>query len=313
MLCRVACELTTRSIEKRNADDINWKRVAEDVYGLSPEEWKTLLDWKTVNYGGSSSTAAPAPATASVAAAAYTPQTTQDKPSTTSTSAPAATTSKSSGGIDATDLLSGLKLFDSLGVKAGLNSKSAGGNLWLGSDGKYKATFVNDANKDVAVMCWDAKTMWVNANAPQIYVHLGAGQQTTVSIPEGFSGGCGAAFEDSTLFYGLLNESILEFTANPKEKGCFDISREINMNGIVLSAKGSQCTSGVKNGKVACTFLCHSGTTCKDAGSYFIEVGAEQKGPCMVGEYAGAASGGCQMGDGEHMEVTIYGNRAWPS
>ncbi|KAF2641105.1 hypothetical protein P280DRAFT_398894, partial [Massarina eburnea CBS 473.64] len=196
----------------------------------------------------------------------------------------------------------------------GINAKKSNGALWIGTDSNYKATFTNDGDQSVAVICWDAASMWINAHQPKIFVNLKAGEQTTISIAEGFSGGCGAAATDSSLFMGLLNESILEFTAYPKEKGCFDISREINMDGLVLTSKGSQCTSGVSGGQLSCVFVCKSGTSCEDAGSYAIALGAATQGPCMVGTASdGGASGGCQFGDGEHMQVTIAGHRNWPS
>lgn len=217
------------------------------------------------------------------------------------------------------NLLSGLTKFASLGVfrEGGLNARTPDANrMWLGSDGKYKATFINEAERDAAVICWNAKGMWINANQPQIYVHLGAGEHSTVSIPYGFSGGCGVAFTDSTLTNGLLNESILEFTAKENHNGCFDVSREINMKGIVLSVQGSKCTSGLKDGQLACTFVCTAGNKCGvGAGDYDIVLGAEANGPCMVGKdpFTGDPSGGCQMGDGEHMKVTFHDSRNWPA
>ncbi|KAF1953767.1 hypothetical protein CC80DRAFT_138403 [Byssothecium circinans] len=300
-----------RDVEaKRQYENVNWAEALKDV------------NWATVKFGNGASAPAAAPsAPAPEVNVASAPKTTAaaEKPATSAAAKPsstpaAATPSKapSSGGA-ASDLLD-ISAFSKLGVKAGLNAKTKGNGLWLGNDSKYKATFTNDGDKNAAVICWTAAGMWINVQQPQIFVNLKAGESTTVSIPEGFSGGCGAALPDSNLFMGLLNESILEFTAFPREKGCFDISREINMKGVVLSSKGSQCTSGVAGGKLSCVFVCNAGNSCEKAGSYAIALGSASKGPCMVGTASdGGASGGCQFGDGEHMQVTIAGHRDWPS
>lgn len=299
-----------RDVEKRGYENVDWAKALKDV------------DWSTVKYDNGANSAAPTQAPAApkepeikVAAAPAKTSTAAAKPAATS-AASKPTDSKDSivGGIASalTDLASWAKL----GIKdnSGLNAKASGTNMWLGNDGKYKATFTNDGDKPVAILCWNAQGMWINANKPEIFVNLKGGEAVTVSIPAGKSGGCGAALPDSTLFMGLLNESILEFTTGDNEKGCFDISREINMQGVVLTSKGSRCTSGVANGENACVFVCREGQSCEKAGSYAISGADAQKGSCMVGKASdGGSSGGCQFGaNGEHMQVTVASHRNWP-
>lgn len=310
---------------KRQYQAVNWDQALKDV------------DWSKVNYGGDKSSAAPAAPAATqpasqaasepeavVNVAAAKPATTSKaaaaKPSTTSKAAAAPTSSsasKPSTGGSIASALEDLASWSKLGVQgnSGLNAKASGDNMWIGSDGKYKATFTNDGDKNIAILCWNAQGMWVNAHKPEIFVNVKGGESVTVSIPKGKSGGCGAALPDSTLFMGLLNESILEFTTGDNEKGCFDISREINMDGVVMTSKGSRCTSGIANGDNSCVFVCKNGKSCEAAGTYGIALGSAQEGPCMVGKASdGGSSGGCQFGaNGEHMQVTVKHSRSWPA
>ncbi|KAJ4299030.1 hypothetical protein N0V90_004274 [Kalmusia sp. IMI 367209] len=304
---------------KRDAQDVDWNNVALDLSGV---------DWSKVDYsGGASSSAAPAapastpassqPEVVASPAASSTPAASEPAPTSSEAAAPSETPSSGTGDIIG-DILSGIDAFASkLGAQLGTNSKSENGQIWIGGDSKYSATFKNGADKDAMVWCWGKSTMWINANVPLISIKLAAGESQKLSIADGFSGGCGASFDDSDLFMGLLNESILEFTAGAGANGCFDISREINMKGIVLTAKGSKCTSGMDGAQQACTFICTDSSAVRcgaGGGDYAIDVGSASEGPCMVGKdpFTGDASGGCQMGDdGEAMEITIHGSRQW--
>ena len=279
------------------------------------------MQWDKVNYGNGPAASAPASAPAASTPTASPPE----APATPAPSAepspsapkPKPSSSPSTPSTGGGDILSGIEECASkLGAKLGENSKTDNGKIWLDGDSKYSATFTNSADKDAMVWCWGKDTMWMNANTPLISIKLSPGQTQKVSIKEGFSGGCGASFDDSTLYMGLLNESILEFTAGAGAMGCFDISREIQMKGIVLTAKGSKCTSGMDGSEQACTFVCidPSAERCgAGGGDYAIAMGSASEGPCMVGKdpFTGDASGGCQMGDGENIEVTIHGSRQW--
>ncbi|KAF9729728.1 hypothetical protein PMIN06_004939 [Paraphaeosphaeria minitans] len=308
-------------VKARGADAVNWDNVAYDL---------SAVDWSKVDYGnGAASTpvastpAAETPASSQpevVSTPASEPKPTSaaaETPSSTKAAAPAETSSSSDPvGELIGDILSGIESFATkLGAKLGVNSKTENGQIWIGGDGKHSATFTNSADKDAMVWCWGKSTMWINANQPLISIKLAAGETQKLSVADGFSGGCGASFEDSDLFMGLLNESILEFTFGSGANGCFDISREINMKGIQLTAKGAKCTSGLEGGSLACTFVCtdSSATRCGAGGGDFaIDVGSSTEGPCMVGKdpFTGDASGGCQMADdGEHLEVTIHATR----
>jgi hypothetical protein len=321
--------LIASSDVKRDAQDVDWSKVTLDLSGV---------DWSKVDYGnGAASSAAPAPVASTPAAeasaasqpevvatpAAEAPSSTEapspaETPSSTEAAAPAQTSASSDssdGGIIG-DILGGIQDFATkLGAQLGVNSETENGQIWIGGGGKHSATFTNTADKDAMLWCWGKSTMWINANQPLISIKLAAGETQKLSVADGFSGGCGASFPDSDLFMGLLNESILEFTFGSGANGCFDVSREINMKGIQLTAKGSKCTSGLDGSAQACTFVCtdSSATRCgAGGGDYAIDVGTSTNGPCMVGNdpFTGDAAGGCQMADdGEHLEVTIHGSR----
>lgn len=308
-------------VKARGADNVDWNSIAYDL---------SAVDWSKVDYGnGASSTPAAASTPAAEAPASSQPEVVAtpasepssaaaEAPSSTEAAAPAETSSSSSSstGDIIGDILSGIESFATkLGAQLGVNSETENGQIWIGGDGKHSATFTNGADKDAMVWCWGKSTMWINANQPLISIKLAAGETQKLSVADGFSGGCGASFDDSDLFMGLLNESILEFTFGSGANGCFDISREINMKGIQLTAKGAKCTSGLDGASQACTFVCtdSSATRCgSGGGDYAIDVGTSTNGPCMVGKdpYTGDAAGGCQMADdGEHLEVTIHGAR----
>ncbi|KAL5376470.1 hypothetical protein DPSP01_010479 [Paraphaeosphaeria sporulosa] len=304
-------------VKARGADAVNWDNVALDL---------SAVDWSKVDYGnGAASTPAastpaaetPASSQPEVVATPASSSAAVEAPSSTEAAAPAgASVSSESVGDIVGDILSGIESFATkLGAQLGVNSETENGQIWIGGDGKHSATFTNGADKDAMVWCWGKSTMWINANQPLISIKLAAGETQKLSVADGFSGGCGASFDDSDLFMGLLNESILEFTFGSGANGCFDISREINMKGIQLTAKGAKCTSGLDGGSQACTFVCtdSSATRCgAGGGDYAIDVGTSTNGPCMVGKdpFTGDAAGGCQMADdGEHLEVTIHGAR----
>ncbi|KAF1966551.1 hypothetical protein BU23DRAFT_517833 [Bimuria novae-zelandiae CBS 107.79] len=313
---------------KRDAQDVDWSNVAFDL---------SNVDWSKVDYGNGAASTAPAAPTPTPAAsepevlatpaaaepASYEASTPAPEPAASSSAAPApaasseAPSSGSSGSDFASDILDGIDaLVSKLGAQLGLNSKTENGQIWIGEGGKHSATFTNTADKEATLFCWGKTTMWINANQPLISIKLGPGESQKLSAADGFSGGCGAAFDDSNLFMGLLNESILEFTFGAGANGCFDISREINMKGVKLTAKGAKCTSGFDGSGDSCTFICTASGAerCGEGGGdYAIDVGSSTNGPCMVGKdpYTGDAAGGCQMADdgGEHLEVTIHGSR----
>lgn len=257
----------------------------------------------------------------STTAAAEAPKPTVEdkpKPSAPATSEPAA---PSTGGSGESDVLK------AIGCKEGLNAKAPNGKIWIGDSGsKTQFTFTNDADEDSAVLCWDFSTMFDVKNKAIISVPVGAGKSITLSVAPGFSGGCGPAYKDSGFHNpsGVLNESILEFTTAPETPsmyvtGVYDISKEINMDGVVISATGNrQCTSGVKDGAVSCLFGCVGGAkTCEKTGTYGITAGNDASGMCNIGVDTagnGGASGGCQFDpEGDHLKVTYSNSRSWPS
>lgn len=336
-----------RSANAPGPESIEWNKVVRDAVdydaaiksaNIPQSEWDAI--WASEHGGQAAATSAPAatyapapakPTTTAAAPAAPKPsdvkpssaekpssaKPTSDKPSATSAAPSAKPTKPSSGGSD---------ILEGLGCAKGANADAPNGKIWLGGEGgKVKMTVTNDADEDGAFMCWNFETMFNVRKEALIAVNVGAGSSVEISIGAGFSGGCGPAFADSK-FNGanMLDETILEFTAAPAVPdmyvtGVYDISKEVNMNGIVMSATGARkCTSGLLNGVAHCLFGCKGGaTTCEKTGTYGITAGADTSGMCNIGvdTYGnGGESGGCQFEpEGDHLQVTFSNSREWPS
>ncbi|KAF2680928.1 hypothetical protein K458DRAFT_489781 [Lentithecium fluviatile CBS 122367] len=301
-------------------EGVAWNNVVRDAVDykaatdkITQEQWDAIF---ASQKAAEATTAAPVAAAQATTAALAKPTT--EKASSTSEAAPAKTSQASSGGEG--------NVLKALGCSKGQNAESPNGSIWKGDSGsKTQLTFTNDADESSAVLCWSKDGMFKTKENAIIALEVAAGSSLTLSIAAGFSGGCGAAYSDSTFHMsGILNESILEFTTAPENPGtydfgAYDISREVNMAGIVISATGDrQCTSGVKNGKLSCAFGCTDGaTSCEATGTYNIIAGAEDSQYCMangVDPSTGGASGGCQFNrDGDHLKVTYSKNRSWPA
>lgn len=316
-----------RSANLAGPESVAWNNVVRDTVDYKAATDKiTQAEWDAIF--ASQNAAQPTPAAAAPAPPANKADAPKDdapksaaptkQPAATS-AAPAQPTKKPGGGGSS-------NVLQALGCSGGQNSESPNDSIWIGNSGSNtQMTFTNDADEDSAVLCWSKDGMFTTKTAPIIAQHVGAGQSITLSVAPGFSGGCGGAYSDSTFHLsGILNESILELTTAPKNPGqydfgAYDISREVNMHGIIISATGDRkCTSGVKNGALSCAFGCTDGaSSCEATGTYNIIAGAETSQYCMaVGKdpITGGASGGCQLNrDGDHLQVTYSKDRNWPA
>jgi hypothetical protein len=186
----------------------------------------------------------------------------------------------------------------SLGFKAlGLNAAANNGQCWLGSDGPNVNTLVNGASSSIIAVVWGAAGSWMTgATAPLITIALAPGQSQAVSCGN-ISGGIAAIYPGTTLTpYGQIQNSWAEFTWG--SYGTFDVSREVYMNGNPMSIKGSTCTADFNN----CVFVCKSGTTCFEAGTYTLENCSASNGG---GSDAAAQNGGCTVGGSATVTTTF--------
>jgi hypothetical protein len=314
-------------------EGVEWNKVVRDAVdydaaikaaNIPQSEWDAILGSKTAQPAPTQP--APVPEVPEVkpttTAAAPPAEPTGDKPKPKPTEpAPPKESQPSSGGGGGGNVL------EALGCAKGQNAQEPNGKIWIGDSGsKTQMTFTNDADEDSAIICWDFETMFSVKSKALIAVPVGAGQSITLSLAPSFSGGCGPAYADSGFHNpsGILNESILEFTTAPETPdmyvtGVYDVSKEVNMDGVVISATGNrQCTSGVKDGAVSCLFGCVGGAkSCEATGTYGITAGNDESGMCNVGvdTYGnGGASGGCQFEpSGDHLKVTYSNNRSWPA
>ncbi|KAF2713882.1 hypothetical protein K504DRAFT_424894 [Pleomassaria siparia CBS 279.74] len=296
---------------KRDVDAVDWSKVSYDL---------TNVDWSSVfNPSKATSTAAPGtptpPATSTTppavktSAAVVTPVASVPATSATPTPAPTSTstsaTTLSLGGL-VSDLTVGVdSIISSLGLKGlGVNSLTNNGGIWIGDDSAWKAEFTNDASEHAVVFCWQSNGfsgMSLNVNLPAVSVGLKQGEKVVVSFAENVPSSCSVAYPSTKLaLFGGIDNTWFEATFG--SSGAFDISRNVNMNGNNISAKGSKCTSNMDT----CVFKC------QDASASSCETGytlAAMDAPGCGGGYdtvMAGVGGGCSMGaTGETVKVTL--------
>jgi hypothetical protein len=297
-------------VSKRSADEVNWSEV---TYDLSNVKWDEVFP--------STPAAVPAATPTPVAPKVEAPVV-EDVPSSAAAVVPSATPTpaysapapaKSSeapslGDIvdDVKDLLHGVEdTIKSMGFKGvGINDKSNNGGLWIGDDGAWKTEFTNDGSGDMVVFCWKAdgfSGMSLNVNLPAISVGLKQGESVTVSFAPNVPAACAPAFSDTKManFGGVCNTW---YEATFGKDGAFDVSRNVNMNGNGISAKGSKCVSNMDS----CVFKCQdeSASSCETG---YTLAGMDSAG-CGGGYDAVMAGvgGGCSVGaEGETVKVTF--------
>ena len=204
------------------------------------------------------------------------------------------------------DLLHGVDtIIKSLGIKGtGINDKSNNGGLWIGDDSPWKTEFTNDGSGDMVVFCWKANGfsgMSLNVNLPAISVGLKQGESVTVSFAPNVPAACAPAFSDTKMAnFGGIDNTWYEATFG--NNGAFDVSRNVNMNGNGISAKGSKCVSNMDS----CVFKCQDSSASSCETGYTL-AGMDSAG-CGGGYDAAmdGVGGGCSVGsDGETVKVTF--------
>ncbi|KAF2837342.1 hypothetical protein M501DRAFT_986657 [Patellaria atrata CBS 101060] len=147
--------------------------------------------------------------------------------------------------VDEANLIGKLQL-----KQLGVNAVSKCAHSWIGKDGPYVNEVVNESGEDLTVVVWGPMGSWVNAVQPQITISLANGTSTHISFASGAIGALSAVYPDTTNVMGQLYNTWIEFTFAPM--GVVDVSREVNMNGHVMSIEGPDCVSDMDT----CVFKC---------------------------------------------------------
>lgn len=207
------------------------------------------------------------------------------------------------------DLFQGVQaVANRLGAKVGVNSKSNNGGIWIGNDSPWQAEFTNDANEDTVLYCWKANGfsgMSINANVPDVSVGLKPGQKVNLSFAAKVPAACAPAYSGTNLaMFGGLDQTWFEVTFG--DYGAFDISRNVNMQGNAITAKGSKCTSDMNT----CVFKCKDDSvrSCEKGTDYdLFGCGAGTGGGGGYDPIMAGTGGGCAMGSsGETIKVTLH-------
>lgn len=207
-------------------------------------------------------------------------------------------------GFDCTRLNRGLSAEDcaymsSIGMAGqGYNAWEPSRNIWIGSNGPNRVTFVNTVNQPITIVVWDMppgdyQSSFMNVRRAQVTYSLPRnGDSVTISINNGVTGGWAALNNRQTRLsqYGQIDNTWGEFTTGGY--ATVNISRLVNMRGNPMSvAVHTGCVTDMNR----CVFTCKNGNTCGESGSYNLD-------NCAAGSQPGAAagiawgnpSGGCQ-------------------
>jgi len=186
---------------------------------------------------------------------------------------------------------------------AGMGANPTGNsNIWIGNNGPNVFTFTNRAsnpNADIILVLWDQSngfaSSFVTAHAPKLTISIPFGQSITVSMNHGVSGAFSALYRHVTSVSpnGQVFNTWGEFTTG--NFATINVSRLPNMG-------GNQFVIRVSTGCVAdnthCSYVCKSGNTCWESGSYSLIGCTTQKnnnanlnGPNPEGGCAGWSNG----------------------
>ncbi|KAF2472423.1 uncharacterized protein BDR25DRAFT_258765 [Lindgomyces ingoldianus] len=285
--------------QKRSYDDVDWSKVSYDL---------SNVDWSSV-FASSQATATPTPSSSEVKAEAVSTSPAYTPPPTTTTEAAKSTETQSSNSHQeaGNDLLKGVEsLLSNMGVAKPASDppKSNNGKMWVGGDSSWKTTFINGAASDVVLLCWAAEGytgMTLNVHPPALAININKGAQETISFAGGVPGACCPAYSDTRLaMFGGCDNTWYEYTFG--NNGAFDITRNVNMNGNSISAKGSKCISDMST----CVFKCTGGVSSCEKGYELDNCSASNGGGGGYDSNMQGVGGGCAMGSSEeHVKVTF--------
>lgn len=205
------------------------------------------------------------------------------------------------------DLMSGVQeVAEKLNCKIGMNSQTNNGKIWIGKDSKYTIEFINNKKEDAVLYCWASNGyngMIVTKFQPEVSVAVKSGKSVTLSWAADVPSACAPVFSGtSTSIFGGIDNTWLEM--NFGQWGTFDVSRNVNMKGDNISAKGSKCTSDMET----CVFVCKNGLdTCEKGSDYTLKNCQSSNGG--GGGYdvnVAGVGGGCSMGaNSEHIKAVL--------
>lgn len=194
----------------------------------------------------------------------------------------------------------------------GKNDFGNNGNIWIGNDGPSTFTFTNDATNPspvpVTIIVWynapyDYQSSFMNVRTPMVSYSLpNIGDKVTISLADGVSGGFAALNNHETTLsqYGQIFNTWGEFTSG--QYGTFDVSREVNMGGNVISARtAGGCLSDMET----CVFKCKNGNSCGESQTYdLVNCDNGSQPGASLGYYDNNPSGGCQAWNG-HIDISL--------
>ncbi|KAK3316616.1 hypothetical protein B0H66DRAFT_561738 [Apodospora peruviana] len=176
---------------------------------------------------------------------------------------------------------------------AGYGQNPSSGNIWIGNNGPNVFTFSNKATVDVTLVIWDQSngdaSSFVTAHAPKITWTIPRGGSVQVSLQNGVSGGYSGIYRGQTKIsqWGQVGNTWGEFTTG--QDATINISREINMSGNIFSAKVSTgCLADMNH----CAYVCKSGNTCGESGTYSL-IGCKEQPNNNAGMRGSNPAGGC--------------------
>ncbi|KAL6709867.1 hypothetical protein ACN47E_000652 [Coniothyrium glycines] len=302
---------------KRGVNAVDWDAVAIDLKDV---------DWEKINWSSVFASSAPTPTPTPVVASPEPVDTPVQQPATPSveakkqdTPAPSSSKPAQSATVKTDSILDTInnivteltseftQMVNDLGAKTGKNSKTNNGGIWIGSDSAWQTTWTNDGTKDAVLYCWKAdgfSGMSINVNQPEVSIGLKSGETVTLSFAENVPAACAPmTSSDKLALFGGCDQTWFEVTFG--HYGAFDISRNVNMNGINISSKGSKCTSDMDT----CVFMCKGGLTTCEAGTDYdlFNCGAGTGGGGGYDTIMQGTGGGCAMGtSGEKIQASFW-------
>jgi hypothetical protein len=144
-------------------------------------------------------------------------------------------------------------------------------------------------------------------NQPWVLAKIPVGENQTVSFAPKVASACAPLYPDTPLAnFGGVHNTWVEFNYGPTDSsfvGTFDVSRNTRMQGDIIDARGSKCTSNMDT----CVFKCQDPNAVSCEKGYQLDnCHASNGGGGGYDVVMQGVGGGCNMGaNSEHIEVTF--------
>ena len=207
-------------------------------------------------------------------------------------------------GFDCTAPVAGLSVDDcnwlsQIGfLEQGLNpTTDPGTGLWIGNGGPNSFVISNTGGQPMSVIVWiqmagDFQASFPNARQMQVTYSLPTQNSTvTISMQNGISGALSFVQTGVTALsqFGQVGNTWGEFTSGTG--ATFDVSREVEMNGLPMS---SRTPVGCVSDMNTCVFQCPAGQESCETGYSLVNCDNGSQPGASSGTFDGAPSGGCQ-------------------